>query len=109
MEIKKSLTQFRPFHSQVKKKDKLTTKICETCFDKINEFVLFREKCAATNVQLRTASSHCMLYGSTGAVRKTSATKGIFKARDQPFETISANGDDEAVATYESFSPVSKT
>lgn len=33
----------------------MTTKICQNCFDKINEIVQYRELCAATNIELRMA------------------------------------------------------
>lgn len=40
-------------HLQVKRNDKLPTKICQSCVDKIDEFVQFRELCAATETELR--------------------------------------------------------
>lgn len=38
---------------QVKRNDKLTTKICQSCVDKIDDIVQFRELCAATDIELR--------------------------------------------------------
>lgn len=55
-EIKRSI----PNHTQVERYDRLTTKICQFCVVKINEFVLFRKICASTNVRLRTELSNVL-------------------------------------------------
>lgn len=44
----------------MKKKDKLTTKICKLCAFKIDEFVVFRKKCDSTNIRLRIELSNVM-------------------------------------------------
>lgn len=38
---------------QVQRKGEMTTKMCEKCFDKINDFATFREICVATDIQLK--------------------------------------------------------
>lgn len=55
---------------QVKRSDILPTKLCHNCFDKINEFVRFRESCAATDIGLRILfglpdeyDETCAIYG----------------------------------------------
>lgn len=42
------------FKFQVEKHGGMTTKICEKCFTKVNDFVQFREICIATDIQLQT-------------------------------------------------------
>lgn len=46
-----AISCFRLF--QVNADDRMTTNICESCFEKINEFISFRQLCAATDIQLR--------------------------------------------------------
>lgn len=53
-----SVSTAHTLHPQVESNDKLTTKICTICFDKINDFVVFRQICATTDIQLRTTLSN---------------------------------------------------
>lgn len=41
------------YYFQIKRNDKLTTKLCQMCFVKINEIAQFRDVCAATDIELR--------------------------------------------------------
>lgn len=63
VERKNSISRSRLIHSQVERNDKLTTKICGKCFDKVNEFALFRKICAATDIRMRIALFNAMEVG----------------------------------------------
>lgn len=41
-------------HLQVQRNDRMPTRICRACFDKINEYVRFRDMCDETNIHIRT-------------------------------------------------------
>lgn len=45
-------------NSQVEKSDK-TTKICENCFSKIQDYARFRDICAATDASMEKANQPC--------------------------------------------------
>lgn len=75
---KEEINRGFPNHTQVERYDKLTTKICQFCVVKINEFVLFRKICASTDIRLRVEQSNVFdavssvdIIGKPAAVAET--------------------------------------
>lgn len=53
-------------HLQIEENDTLTTRICELCILKIDEFVIFRKICASTDTRLRTELSNAVAVHDRG-------------------------------------------
>lgn len=83
---------FIHFLLQVKRKDKLTTKICRLCVFKINEFVAFRKICHSTNVRLRIEPSNVM-----GDESSIDTAKEVDEYSDDPIETADTSFEDLAL------------